>query len=129
MRFCNLGGAVLALSLAYSGWSTEAVMLALLVAPIFNLAQLKLMNWSQRGLLFGLILASLVIINMLQPQWHALMIIPDSVNTLSLTVLACLFAASLLRLGPRKFMARIMHLQPKAHSHDHGHDHGHSHKH
>lgn len=129
MRFCNLGGAVLALSLAYSGWSTEAVMLALLVAPIFNLAQLKLMNWSQRGLLFGLILASLVTINMIQPQWHALMVIPDSVNTLSLTVLACLFAASLLRLGPRKFMARIMHLEPKAHSHDHGHDHGHSHKH
>ncbi|MBW8185002.1 metal transporter [Shewanella nanhaiensis] len=129
MRFCNLGGAVLALSLAYSGWSTEAVMLALLVAPIFNLAQLKLMNWSQRALLFGLILASLVTINMIQPQWHALMVMPDSVNTLSLTVLACLFAASLLRLGPRKFMARIMHLQPKAHSHDHGHDHGHSHKH
>ncbi|MEC4726283.1 metal transporter [Shewanella sp. D64] len=127
MRFCNLGGAVLALSLAYSGWSNEAVLLALLAAPIFNLAQLKLMNWTQRGLLFTLILASLVVINMIQPQWHSIMTIPNSINTLSLTALACLFAASLLRLGPRKFMARIMYPKPKTHDHNHSHEHGHKH--
>ena len=129
MRFCNLGGAVLALSLAYSGWSNEAILLALLAAPIFNLAQLKLMTWTQRGLLFALILASLVAISLIQPQWHSLMTIPASINTLSLTALACLFAASLLRLGPRKFMARIMHLKPKAHDHAHNHSHEHGHKH
>ncbi|NRD71725.1 metal transporter [Shewanella sp. VB17] len=123
MRFCNLGGAVLALSLAYSGWSTEAVMLVLLVAPVFNLTQLKLMNWGLRSVLLIVITINLVAINIIQPQWDAITILPDSINTLSLTVLAGLFAASLLRLGPRKFIARIMHLKPQAHSHEHGHKH------
>lgn len=123
MRFCNLGGAVLALSLAYSGWSTEAIMLVLLVAPLFNLTQLKLMSWTLRCVLLMLITVNLVAVNIIQPQWHAMAILPDSINTLSLTVLACLFAASLLRLGPRKFIARIMHLKPQTHSHDHGHKH------
>jgi hypothetical protein len=129
MRFCNLGGAVLALSLAYSGWSNEAVLLALLAAPIFNLAQLKLMNWTQRGLLFALILASLVAISLIQPQWQAMMTFPAVVSSVSLTLIALLFAASLLRLGPRKFMARIMHLKPKVHAHAHSHNHSHEHDH
>ncbi|BAJ04235.1 hypothetical protein [Shewanella violacea] len=125
MRFCNLGGAVLALSLAYSGWSIPAVMLALVAAPIFNLAQLKLMSWTQRVAVIGLILVILALTSLFQPHW-SMITMPESLSMISLIVLACLFAASLLRLGPRKFLARIMLIKPKAH--DHGsHDHGHKH--
>ncbi|QFU25009.1 metal transporter [Shewanella eurypsychrophilus] len=124
MRFCNLGGAVLALSLAYSGWSMPAVMLALIAAPIFNLAQLKLMNLTQRVVVIGIIIASLALTAALQPEWHIMISMPESINIISLLILAGLFAASLLRLGPRKFLARIMLLKPTAHSHD-SHDHGH----
>jgi len=127
MRFCNLGGAVLALSLAYSGWSMPAVMLALIAAPIFNLAQLKLMNWTLRALVIALVLGCSLVTTIIAPQWHAIMTLPDPVNTVSLIILATLFAASLLRLGPRKFMARIMLLKPKAHDHSHGHHHKHDH--
>ncbi len=128
MRFCNLGGAVLALSLAYSGWSMPAVMLALIAAPIFNLAQLKLMTVVQRALVIGLIIASLALTALLQPEWHSMLTIPEPISMLSILILAGLFAASLLRLGPRKFMARIMLLKDKAHAHSHNHSHG-EHKH
>ncbi|MEI6860222.1 MAG: metal transporter [Shewanella sp.] len=120
MRFCNLGGAVLALSLAYSGWSIPAVMLALVAAPIFNLAQLKLMSWTQRAGIIGLIIVLLAITSLLQPQW-TMMMMPESLSMISLIILACLFAASLLRLGPRMFMARIILLKTKDHSHKHRH--------
>jgi len=123
MRFCNLGGAVLALSLAYSGWSMPAVMVALIAAPVFNLAQLKLMNWTFRALVIALVLICSLITAMIQPRWHAIMTLAEPINTVSLIILAILFAASLLRLGPRKFMARIMLLKPKPHDHSHEHKH------
>ncbi|MCZ4339330.1 metal transporter [Shewanella colwelliana] len=119
MRFCNLGGAVLALSLAYSGWTIEAVMVALIAAPIFNLAQLKLMSWMQRLMLSGVILICLLGTQWLIPQWHTIITLPQELNIAALAAIALLFASSLLRLGPRKFMARIMLWKPKGHHHDH----------
>lgn len=127
MRFCNLGGAVLALSLAYSGWSMPAVMLALIAAPIFNMAQLTLMSWIQRVMIIGLIVVGLAATAMIQPEWQIIMTMPESVSMVSLLILAGLFAASLLRLGPRKFLARIMLLRNKPHSHSHSHSHSHNH--
>ncbi|QYK01344.1 metal transporter [Shewanella psychrotolerans] len=127
MRFCNLGGAVLALSLAYSGWSIEAVMVTLLAAPVFNLAQLKLMNWTQRLLLGSVIALCLLGTHWLIPQWSTIIELPQSINTSALAIIALLFAASLLRLGPRQFMARIMLWKPKSHQHDHAHEHKHEH--
>ncbi|WP_110456834.1 metal transporter [Shewanella algidipiscicola] len=127
MRFCNLGGAVLALSLAYSGWSIEAIMVALLAAPVFNLAQLKLMNWTQRLLLAGLIIICLLGTHWLIPQWSTIIALPQNLNTAALAVIAFLFGASLLRLGPRKFMARITLWTPKVHDHHHHDDTAHAH--
>ncbi|MFV7772186.1 metal transporter [Shewanella marisflavi] len=133
MRFCNLGGAVLALTLAYSGWSMEAVMLVLLAAPVFNLAQLKLMDWTQRLALTGVIGLCLLGTHWLIPEWSQLLSLSETVNQVSLALISALFAASLLRLGPRKFMARIMLWKPKGHDHSHApansHDHTHSHDH
>ena len=125
MRFCNLGAAVLSLSLAYSGWTTTAVILPLIAAPIFNFAQLKLMNWTQRASLFALLTALLGAIELLHPKWQALVHLPATLNNICLIIVAILFATSLLRLGPRKFLSRLMLLKPKAHHHDHGHSHSH----
>ncbi|ABZ74666.1 conserved hypothetical protein [Shewanella halifaxensis HAW-EB4] len=129
MRFCNLGAAVLSLSLAYSGWTTTAVMLPLIAAPIFNLAQLKLMNWTQKASLFALLITLLGVIELLHPKWQAMIHLPATLNNISLIIVAILFAASLLRLGPRKFLSRLMLLKPKTHHHAHGDGHGHQHSH
>lgn len=129
MRFCNLGAAVLSLSLAYSGWTTTAVMLPLIAAPIFNLAQLKLMNWSQKASLFALLIALLGAIELLHPKWQAMVHLPATLNNICLVIVAILFATSLLRLGPRKFLSRLMVLKPKSHDHAHDHAHGTVHEH
>ncbi|WP_394204231.1 metal transporter [Shewanella waksmanii] len=129
MRFCNLGGAVLALALAYSGWSNAAVMLALIAAPVFNLAQIKLMSAVQIGLLCGAIIGGIFVTELVQLAWHNVMVIPDNISFAAVIVLALLFAASLLRLGPRKFMARVMLWKPKAHAHHHNDSDGHAHHH
>ncbi len=128
MRFCNLGGAVLALSLAYSEWSIAAVMVSLLAAPIFNIAQLKLLSWSQRIILLVTLAASLLLCHALQPQqWHSIIALPESINAIALAFIAIIFSASLLRLGPRKFMAKLTLWKPKTHTH---HEHGtHEHHH
>ena len=132
MRFCNLGGAVLALALALSGWSPVAIFLALIAAPVMNLAQLKLMNWPQRLGLFAILSAAIALFSLadnhsLLPQWHALIGFPESVSYGALFIVFALFAASLLRLGPRKFLRRLMLSRATpAHSHAHGHSHHHS---
>lgn len=129
MRFCNLGAAVLSLSLAYSGWTTTAVILPLIAAPIFNLAQLKMMNWTQRTSLFALLIALLGAIELLHPKWQAMVHLPATLNSFCLVIVAILFATSLLRLGPRKFLSRLMLLKPKSHHHAHDGEHRHQHSH
>lgn len=124
MRFCNLGAAVLALALAYSGWSPLAIMLPLIAAPVLNIAQLKLMTWTQRGILLAIISVALVAALRL-PMWFSLITLPETLNLMALLMLSGLFAASLLRLGPRKFLRRLMLVKPTPHGHSHGHSHGH----
>ncbi|MEL4273730.1 metal transporter [Shewanella xiamenensis] len=126
MRFCNLGAAVLSIALAYSGWSLLAIVLPLIAAPVLNIAQLKLMGWSQRGILLAIIAIALVAALKL-PMWFSLFTLPEAINLTALLILSALFAASLLRLGPRKFLRRLMMLKPVAHGHKHRHDHAHAH--
>ncbi|MGL5359345.1 MAG: metal transporter, partial [Shewanella sp.] len=131
MRFCNLGAAVLALALAYSGWSPIAIILPLIAAPVLNIAQLSLMTWPQRlGLLAILALALLGAAAL--PLWFSLITLPEPVNLVALLLLAAIFAASLLRLGPRQFLRRLMLSKPSAlgqqHSLKHKHKHKHSHE-
>ncbi|NMD53221.1 metal transporter [Shewanella sp. DNRA4] len=126
MRFCNLGAAVLSIALAYSGWSPLAIVLPLIAAPVLNIAQLKLMGWSQRGILLAIIAIALVAALKL-PMWFSLFTLPEAINLTALLILSALFAASLLRLGPRKFLRRLMMLKPVALGHKHRHDHAHAH--
>ncbi|MEL4294785.1 metal transporter [Shewanella xiamenensis] len=126
MRFCNLGAAVLSIALAYSGWSPLAIVLPLIAAPVLNIAQLKLMGWSQRGILLAIIAIALVAALKL-PMWFSLFTLAEAINLTALLILSALFAASLLRLGPRKFLRRLMMLKPVAHGHKHRHDHAHAH--
>lgn len=128
MRFCNLGAAVLALALAYSGWNPIAIMMPLIAAPVLNIAQLKLMTWTQRAILLSIIALSLAAALRL-PLWFSLFTLPEVVNLIALLILSGLFAASLLRLGPRKFLRRLMLSKPVAHAHSHSHSHAHSHSH
>ncbi|MGL4616094.1 MAG: metal transporter, partial [Shewanella sp.] len=140
MRFCNLGAAVLALALAYSGWSPIAIILPLIAAPVLNIAQLNLMTWPQRLALVAIIALALLAANAL-PLWFSLITLPETVNLVALLILSTMFAASLLRLGPRQFLRRLMLSKPKHHhalrhshaphghaehshtEHEHGHDH------
>ncbi|MCU8000364.1 metal transporter [Shewanella sp. SM95] len=128
MRFCNLGAAVLALALAYSGWSPIAIMMPLIAAPVLNIAQLKLMTWTQRAILLSIIALSLAAALRL-PLWFSLFTLPEVVNLIALLILSGLFAASLLRLGPRKFLRRLMLSKPAAHAHGHAHNHSHENTH
>ncbi|QSX40843.1 metal transporter [Shewanella cyperi] len=130
MRFCNLGAAVLAISLAFSGWSNMAVIFILLAAPWLNLQQLKAMTWGLRLALAVLLGALLLPLALMEIQIQETFNWPVWSQELALLLLALLFAASLLRLGPRKFLRRLWHGQgPKAHAHKHGHKHDHSHGH
>ena len=128
MRFCNLGAAVLALALAYSGWNPIAIMMPLIAAPVLNIAQLKLMTWTQRAILLSIIALSLAAALRL-PLWFSLFTLPEVVNLIALLILSGLFAASLLRLGPRKFLRRLMLSKPAVHAHSHAHSHSHENTH
>lgn len=128
MRFCNLGAAVLALALAYSGWNPIAIMMPLIAAPVLNIAQLKLMTWTQRAILLSIIALSLAAALRL-PLWFSLFTLPEVVNLIALLILSGVFAASLLRLGPRKFLRRLMLSKPVAHAHSHAHSHSHENTH
>ncbi|MGX9462653.1 metal transporter [Shewanella sp. A14] len=120
MRFCNLGSVILALALAYSGWSQIAVAFTLLAAPVLSIGQLKLMNWKQ-GLMFGgILLMGLMVADQLTLSSALTLQLPEPVNILGLVVITLLFGASLLRLGPRKFLSRLMvNLKPAPHAHSH----------
>ncbi|MCL2916101.1 metal transporter [Shewanella corallii] len=124
-RFCNLGGVVLAVSLAWSGWSDSAVMLALLAAPILNWSQLKLMSLKQSAVLVAIVGGLLLIAHQIFLVKESLIAFPESLQWLALALLALIFGASLMRLGPRKFLRRLMITKPLVHSHQHGHDHHH----
>lgn len=128
MRFCNLGAAVLSIALAYSGWSPLAIILPLIAAPVLNLAQLKLMAWPQRAVLLAIIALSLIATLRL-PMWFSLVTLPEALNLAALLALTVLFAASLLRLGPRKFLRRLMLVKPASHGHEHTHGHKHENNH
>lgn len=84
------------------------------------------MGWSQRGILLAIIAIALVAALKL-PMWFSLFTLPEAINLTALLILSALFAASLLRLGPRKFLRRLMMLKPVAHGHKHRHDHAHAH--
>lgn len=120
MRFCNLGAAVLSIALAYSGWSPLAIILPLIAAPVLSIAQLRLMNWAQRAMLLAIITIALVATLKL-PMWFSWVRLPEAINLMALLILLALFAASLLRLGPRKFLRRLMVIKSATHGHDHPH--------
>ncbi|MGI2260989.1 metal transporter [Shewanella sp. GXUN23E] len=124
-RFCSLGGTLLAIALSWSGWSDAAVFLALLAAPILNWSQLKLMTPRQSALLLATIAILLLGANQIFLAKESLLDLPESVNITAVVILSLLFAASLLRLGPRKFLRRLMITKPQVHIHQHGHDHHH----
>lgn len=148
MRFCNLGAAVLALALAYSGWHPAAVAFTLIAAPVLSISQLRLMKPLTLSLLTLVLVPSLLAISYMSPIGKAIITLPEPVSMLGLFIISLLFGASLLRLGPRKFLRRLLgnfsltrphehnehevgHEQPKAPKHSHKHSHGHSqdHKH
>ncbi|MGL4901097.1 MAG: metal transporter, partial [Shewanella sp.] len=130
-----------------SGWSPIAIILPLIAAPVLNIAQLSLMTWPQRLALVTIIALALLAASAL-PLWFSLITLPEMVNLVALLILSAMFAASLLRLGPRQFLRRLMLSKPKHHhalrhshaphghaehshtEHDHtGHGHRHDHGH
>jgi hypothetical protein len=122
MRFCNLGTVILALALAYSGWSQIAVAFTLLAAPVLSISQLKLMNWKQGLMLGGILLVGLMVADQLPLSSSLTLQLPESANIIGLVAIVLLFGASLLRLGPRNFLSRLMiNLKSAPHTHDQDH--------
>jgi hypothetical protein len=129
MRFCNLGAAVLALSLAFSGWHPAAVAFTLIAAPVLSISQLKLMKPVALSLLGSTLAMSMIAAAYLLPATQALVTLPESVNLIGLFIICLLFGASLLRLGPRKFLRRLLGTFSIGHSHEQDKDNGHGHAH
>lgn len=127
--FCSLGATVLAFALAASGWSTPAVVLALFAAPVGNYFQLKHLTKNQIISFVTLTIGVTLIATTLTPSNHPLFNLSENLGLVSILLLSLLFAASLLRLGPRKFLRRLMIAKPTlangatTHHHDHGHSH------
>lgn len=117
LRFCNLGGGVLALTLALSGWSQLAVLFTLFAASIVNICQLKLMSYKQIFGLVLLILFTLFSCNLSPQVWQSVISIPPQVCFISLIIVVVLFTASLLRMGPRKFLKQLMLERTRVHHH------------
>ncbi|GAA0791027.1 metal transporter [Shewanella aestuarii] len=128
MRFCNLGAVILALALFYSGWNQVAVAFSLLAAPVINIAQLKLMTWKQGLMLGGVLVSAFIVADLVPLTSDYVLRLPESINILGLAIISLLFGASLLRLGPRKFLSRMV-TNLKSEHHDHKQSHGHSHHH
>ncbi|GLP97815.1 metal transporter [Paraferrimonas sedimenticola] len=121
LRFCFVGAAALGLTLAWAEWSTQAVLLALLAAPLINSQQLKKMSGPQGALTMGLVLGMVAA----GQQWleginleHAIAW-PEQTQVLAVLVLGLLYAIALLRLGPRAFMARLFSVKFDPHQHHH----------
>jgi ABC-type nickel/cobalt efflux system permease component RcnA len=85
------------------------------------------MTWTQRAILLSIIALSLAAALRL-PLWFSLFTLPEVVNLIALLILSGVFAASLLRLGPRKFLRRLMLSKPAAHAHSHSHENTHTHE-
>ncbi|QBF82957.1 metal transporter [Shewanella maritima] len=117
LRFCNLGAAILAVALALSGWSAAAVVFVLIAAPLINLAQFKLMSALQIAMSIACIMVAVAAINAIGLPQASQYSLPSWLNGISLAIIALLFSASLLRVGPRKFLARLMLSRPHAHHH------------
>ncbi|WP_394132587.1 metal transporter [Shewanella maritima] len=108
LRLCNLGAAVLAVSLALSGWEAIAIIFALIAAPLVSISQFKLMSSQQIFALLALIFAILTLGYIAPLPVQQTLALPSWLNAISLAIVSILFAASLLRLGPRQFLARLM---------------------
>jgi hypothetical protein len=123
MQFSPLGSTVLAATLAYSGWNPPALVLSLCAAQLLNISQLRVLSWFQKFATLILLLLLVALAGCWQPQWQQLLPHWSAISTVSLAVLALLFAISLLRQGPRRFLKA---LKPQTLSaptavHHHGH--------
>jgi uncharacterized protein len=139
---CASGGTPLAAALIFAGASPGAAIAFLLSGPATNVTTfgiLSKLHGRRTAVTFGVgmflsAVSAGYIINLL----FAGVTVPDTVamthehhsllSWLCLAVLAALFLASLLRIGPRGFASTVMPFGGD-HHHDHGHDHGHHHHH
>jgi zinc transporter ZupT len=125
MQFCYLGSLVFAVALAWSGWSVAAVALILVAAPILNLRQLKSMNGVQGSLIVVGVAFGLWVVDQFCTLELDLIELPGPLYWLAFVTLLLLFAMSLLRLGPRAFIARLFAFEFVHHKHSHKHSHKH----
>ncbi|MBR9729298.1 metal transporter [Shewanella intestini] len=117
LRFCNLGAAILAVSLALSGWTPIAIIFAVIAAPLINLAQCKLMKPRQVITSLFILMALVSVSYWVELPKQQALALPEWINIVSLTLVSLLFSASLLRVGPRQFLAKLMLIKQHKHHH------------
>jgi hypothetical protein len=86
------------------------------------------MSWGMRAALSTVLVVTLLFAHHYLVDWHQLLTLPDSINITAAVVVGLIFSASLLRLGPRKFLSRLL-IKFNSNSHDHSHKDGHEHNH
>ena len=86
------------------------------------------MTWKQGLMLGGVLVSAFIVADLVPLTSDYVLRLPESINILGLAIISLLFGASLLRLGPRKFLSRMV-TNLKSEHHDHKQSHGHSHHH
>ncbi|MCL1075626.1 metal transporter [Shewanella dokdonensis] len=127
MQFNPLGSTVLAATLAYSGWNPPALVLSLCAAQLLNISQLRALSILQKTAALSLLLLLTLLVSYWQPQWQLLLPQWPAASTIALSILALLFAVSLLRQGPRRFLKALkpqtLSTPPAVHHHSHAEHH------
>ncbi|MFQ6372093.1 metal transporter [Shewanella sp. YIC-542] len=116
LQFSPLGSTVLAATLAYSGWNPPALMMALCAAQLLSIAQLRRLSLLQKMAALLLLALPLLIAAYWHPQWQFLLPAMPRLSLGAVSLLAVLFAISLLRQGPRRFLTA---LKPQLANHTH----------
>ena len=127
LQFSPLGSTVMAATLAYSGWNSPALVMCLCGAQLLSISQLRVLSLLQKSLALAVLAVILGLATYWQPQWQLLLPQQTTISTIALMLLAILFAISLLRQGPRRFLRALKPQLQLANTAAHHHSHAEHH--
>ena len=118
LRLNCFSAVIIAVCLYFQHWHIAAVIFTLTVAPLVYITQLRQLSFIALGAISAVLISSISIVmdinfNVVRPPYE----FSDSVKYISALIIGVLFAASLLRLGPRKFIGQLLGIKKRAHHH------------
>ena len=117
VRLNCFSAVIIASCLHFQQWHVAAVILALTVAPLLYISQLRQLSLASIAAIVAVLFSSIAIVlginfNVVRPIEFS-----NAIEYVSALILGLLFAASLLRLGPRKFIGQLLRIKKQAHHH------------